>query len=78
MTEPLRLRTILVPMDFSATSESALRTARDLALQAGPAHVILTHATYLPPEIEAMAPSVALTQAENESARSLERQLIEL
>ncbi len=78
MTEPLRIRTILVPMDFSATAERALRTARDLALQAGPTHVILAHATYLPPEIEAMAPNVALTQAENESARSLERQLIEL
>ena len=78
MTEPMRLQTILVPMDFSPTAERALRTARDLALTAGPAHVILAHAAYLPPEIEAVAPAVALTQAENESARALERQLIEL
>ena len=78
MTEPLRLRTILVPMDFSTTAERALQTARDLALQAGPAHVILAHATYVPPELEAIAPSVALTHVENESSRSLERQLIEL
>ena len=78
MTEPLRLRTILVPMDFSTTAERAHQTARDLALQAGPAHVILAHATYVPPELEAIAPSVALTHVENESSRSLERQLIEL
>ncbi len=34
MTEPVRLRTIVVPTDFSASAEQALGLARDLARDA--------------------------------------------
>lgn len=48
----LRLRTILVPMDFSAASHRALDLAKQLAKAAGPAHLILVHAYYVPIELE--------------------------
>jgi nucleotide-binding universal stress UspA family protein len=47
-----RLRTILVPMDFSPASHRALEIAKDLAKSAGPAHLILVHAYYVPIELE--------------------------
>ena len=80
MTEALRIRTILVPMDFSDTSRRALETARDLGQRAGPAHIILVHATYFSAEIEALAvhPDSLKAQVERESARQLEKLLIEL
>lgn len=49
---PLRLRTILVPMDFSPSSHRALELAKELAKEAGPAHLILVHAYYVPIELE--------------------------
>ena len=49
---PLRLRTILVPMDFSPASHRALELAKELAKSAGPAHLILVHAYYVPIELE--------------------------
>jgi nucleotide-binding universal stress UspA family protein len=48
----LRLRTILVPMDFSPASHRALEIAKELAKSAGPAHLILVHAYYVPIELE--------------------------
>ncbi len=48
----LRLRTILVPMDFSPASHRALDIATELAKSAGPAHLILAHAYYVPIELE--------------------------
>jgi nucleotide-binding universal stress UspA family protein len=48
----LRLRTILVPMDFSGGAHSALELAKELAKTAGPAHIILVHAYYIPIELE--------------------------
>jgi len=48
----LRLRTILVPMDFSASAHRALELAKELAKSAGPAHLILLHAYYVPVELE--------------------------
>ncbi len=65
-------------MDFSDTARCALRTARELGQRAGPAHFILAHATYLPPEVEAFAPAPLLAQLESESAKALEQLLIEL
>jgi nucleotide-binding universal stress UspA family protein len=48
----LQLRTILVAMDFSPSALKALELAQDLAKRAGPAHVILLHAYYIPVELE--------------------------
>ncbi len=48
----LKLRTIVVPTDFSPASNRALELAKDLAKTAGPAHLILVHAYYVPIELE--------------------------
>ncbi len=48
----LELRKILVPMDFSPASDRALALAKELAKGAGPAHLILVHAYYVPIELE--------------------------
>jgi nucleotide-binding universal stress UspA family protein len=48
----LALRNILVAMDFSPSAMKALELAQDLAKRAGPAHVILLHAYYIPVELE--------------------------
>lgn len=55
MTDPYRVRTIVVAMDFSPASLRALELARDLAEAAGPAHIILVHGYFVPPDIEAFA-----------------------
>lgn len=47
-----QLRKILVPMDFSETAQRALEVAKQLAKSAGPAHLILMHAYYVPIELE--------------------------
>lgn len=49
---PLRLRTIVVGLDFSAASKRALELAKELAKAAGPAHLVLVHAEYIPVELE--------------------------
>ncbi len=46
-----RLERIVVAMDFSAGAHAALRLARALARDCGPAHLILVHAHAVPPEI---------------------------
>jgi nucleotide-binding universal stress UspA family protein len=48
----MKLRTILVPMDFSAAAHRALELAKELAKFAGPSHLILVHAYYVPIELE--------------------------
>jgi nucleotide-binding universal stress UspA family protein len=49
---PLRLRTIVVGMDFSAAAKRALEIAKLLAQKVGPAHLVLVHAEYVPIELE--------------------------
>ncbi len=49
---PLALRTIVVPMDFSPAAQRALEVVKSLAKTAGPAHVVLVHAYYVPVELE--------------------------
>jgi nucleotide-binding universal stress UspA family protein len=56
MSDPLHFQTILVPVDFSASSHAAVDLAADLAQAAGPAHIILAHAYYLPADIEGLLP----------------------
>lgn len=48
----LRVRKIVVAMDFSPAARRALELAQLLAKSAGPAHVILVHAYYVPVELE--------------------------
>jgi nucleotide-binding universal stress UspA family protein len=48
VTEPARLRTILVPIDFSEDSSAALGLARSIAKAVGPAHLILVHSHFVP------------------------------
>jgi nucleotide-binding universal stress UspA family protein len=48
----IRLRTIAVPMDFSPAAQQALEAAKSLAKTAGPAHLVLVHAYYVPVELE--------------------------
>lgn len=80
MTEPVRLRTIVVPTDFSKSAERALGLARDLAQDAGPAHLILTHAVFVPIEIEALGVDLqaGLSGIEERVVEDLERILVEL
>ncbi len=55
MIDAVRFQTIVVPLDFSPESRRALEVARALAKGAGPAHLILLHAYFLPVDIEALA-----------------------
>lgn len=76
-----RFRTIVVPTDFSPAAEQAVDVARDLALQAGPAHVILVHAHFVPLEIEALAvhgPHTILDDIHSRAADDLERILVSM
>jgi nucleotide-binding universal stress UspA family protein len=74
------LRTIVVPTDFSKSAERALGLARDLAQDAGPAHLILTHAVFVPIEIEALGVDLqaGLSGIEERVVEDLERILVEL
>jgi nucleotide-binding universal stress UspA family protein len=47
-----RFATIVVPIDFSASSDAALAQAKSLCLENGPAHLVLVHAYYVPVELE--------------------------
>lgn len=81
MTEPLRFRTILVPTDFSEPANRALALARAFARQAGPAHLILVYAYFLPAEVEALAADAGTLILETMSSRAredLERILVDL
>jgi universal stress protein A len=76
MTDPLRFHTILVPMDFSPEAHKALELAGELAKSAGPAHLILLHAYFLPVEMEALAAEQNLPILEllsNEASKELEQ-----
>lgn len=48
----LHMRTIVVPMDFSPAAQQALEFAKSLAKTAGPTHLVLVHAYYVPVELE--------------------------
>ena len=81
MTEALRLRTILVAMDFSVTAYAALQTARSLGDQAGPSHLLLVHAEWIPVEIADFAtqPNDSLiARVEKRATEQLESILTEL
>lgn len=81
MTEALRLQTIVVATDFSRASGRALATARDLAKSTGPAHVMLVHGYYVPPDIEAFAPDKVpgyLEMLSEEATSALQSALVEL
>lgn len=77
----LRYRRILVPIDFSESSRSALSWALGFASRLGPAQLLLVHAYYVPPEIEAFAPDRVpgyLGQLSEQAAKDLEKLLAEL
>jgi nucleotide-binding universal stress UspA family protein len=81
MTQERRFRKILVPMDFSPGANRALELASDLARQAGPAHLILVHAYFVPVEIEALAvigPEKLLEDIRARAADDLEKILVRL
>ena len=81
MTEALRFHTIVVPYDFSEPARAALDVARSLAKQAGPAHLVLVHAYFVPIELETLAQRAHEPILEVVSARAsedLEKILIEL
>ncbi len=81
MTDPLELRRILVPTDFSSTAQRALELARDLATAAGPAHITLLHCYDVPPELLFFVPDRVSPYLERLSAsaeKRLEEALIEL
>lgn len=44
--------TIVVPMDFSPSAQRSLELAKSLAKTAGPSHLVLVHAYYVPVELE--------------------------
>jgi len=74
-------RRILVPIDFSDSSRHALSYALDFASKLGPARLLLVHAYYVPPEIEAFAPDRVpgyLGQLSEQAAKDLEKLLTEL
>jgi nucleotide-binding universal stress UspA family protein len=78
---PTQLRTIVVPMDFSAHARHALAAARGLAERAGPAHLILVTAYFIPVELEALGvpdESRVLRELETRAARDLEQLLVGL
>jgi nucleotide-binding universal stress UspA family protein len=81
VTEPLRLRTLLVPLDFSETSKRALGVARALMKKVGPSHLVLVHAYFLPAEVEALAEdtqTLILETMSNKAREDLEGILVEL
>jgi nucleotide-binding universal stress UspA family protein len=81
VTEPAAFRTILVPIDFSDCSRRALEVARSLAKQAGPTHLILIHAYFVPIELEALAREAhepILEVVSQHATGDLERMLAEL
>lgn len=65
MIEATRFEMIVVPIDFSKASRQALELAWDLAIEAGPAQVILVHACFVPVEIEALVGSAAYEAVED-------------
>jgi len=77
----LRLHTMIVPMDFSPEAHRALEVARKLAKEAGPAHLILLHAYFLPVEMEALATEQNLPLLDllsSDAGKALERILADL
>jgi nucleotide-binding universal stress UspA family protein len=74
------LRRIAVAMDFSDASRRALACARVLGRLDGPAHLVLVHARYVPPDLAAVIAEqgAALLAADERAARDLEVLLCEL
>ena len=81
MTEPWRLRTIVVPIVFSECSRRALDLSRFLAKETGPGHLVLIHAYFVPVELEALAEEAhepILDIVSQRATEDLERILVEL
>ncbi len=81
MSQPFRIRNVLVATDFSPESARALAYARELASVAGPAHVVLVHAYYLPPELLTFVGDGAPAHLEalsEHASKELEKALVEL
>jgi nucleotide-binding universal stress UspA family protein len=77
----MRMRTVVVAMDFSATARRALEAARDLVRVFGPVHLVLVHAQYVPPDVAAILAETAagIPPLENpRDADALQKQLLEL
>lgn len=80
-TGPARFRKIVVPMDFSASAHAALEVAQGVARAAGPAHLVLVHAYFLPTEIESLiegSRDLVLEALSTRAATDLEKILVEL
>ncbi len=81
MTEALRFRTIVVPFDFSDSARQALDTARSISKSAGPAHLVLVHAYFVPAELDTLAqraPEPILQVVSAQASEDLEKVLIDL
>jgi len=76
-----RFETIVVPVDFSSDSKQAITLAKNLARSAGPAHLILVHAYFVPVELEEVAAQHAesiLEQLSQGASEALEKYLVGL
>jgi nucleotide-binding universal stress UspA family protein len=76
-----RLKTIVVPMDFSPSAHAALDLAKSLATRVGPAHLILVHAYFIPIELQqylAGRGEALFDKLSESAAKDLELQLVEL
>jgi nucleotide-binding universal stress UspA family protein len=81
VAELARLRTILVPTDFSECSGTALEVARSVAKEVGSARLILIHAYFVPVEVEILAEETQeplLERISQRAAEELERMRVHL
>ena len=81
MTDSQRFERVLVPVDFSPPSQRAVELARDLVGVAGPGHLILVHAYFVPFEMEWFATDPGeplLNRISNDASQELEKLLVDL
>jgi nucleotide-binding universal stress UspA family protein len=78
--DPVRLRRILVPTDFSESSSAALDLACSIAKATGPAHLILVHAHFLPAEARTLGGAhIPLVKVISQgAAEELNRRMVQL
>ena len=68
----LRFRKIIVPTDFSPSSQQALTIATQLAKTAGPAELVVVHSYFVPRSIQACAGRLSEPRFGKRSTRLLE------